>query len=471
MSALAQVASRKDKYVDNGIRSGVLTTYLPDLTPFEVTVICHDSHGADGAESKIYVRHPLDQSVDEHGWVNQKSLMQVTSAALPFAGPTDEPDDNTLAARIKRFAKVSITGKPITSTHRRWVSFWGEDNKDKFAQLWTWISVFFATWEEQEHFLLLAESEPDDPITPDSMEYLITSKLAIVTPDMFSQKRPAISNLLVSRAAFWQGFGSPTPYFAPWILPKASLKTRALLQASNTHRRLLPQTPPYKPSKSDGPLYSRYFPEWSDWLHFEIVSSSDSADVENLTRWHNSDRVNDGWRQRLPADEQLKTIKATEDNPYTIGLIGKWGDEAWGYVEIYYAKQSNLKDFYQAGHFDRGFHALVGNEKFRGPRRVRSWMASVVHLMFLLDPSTDICVSEPRLSNSKMVAYEESIGGNVEKFIDFNHKRAALITFSRERFFQLCPFILPYEDRLDMRSNTELRPYSPEQNYTDRPSK
>lgn len=132
-------------------------------------------------------------------------------------------------------------------------------------------------------------------------------------------------------------------------------------------------------------------------------------------------------------------MQKNERNPYTIGLIGEWDGEPWGYVEIYYSKQSNLKDFYNAGQHDRGFHALVGEERFRGAHRVRSWMGSVVHMMFLLDPNTKQCVSEPRLSNTKMVEYEMMVGGNVEKVVDFGHKRAALVVFGKERYFQLCP--------------------------------
>ena len=108
-------------------------------------------------------------------------------------------------------------------------------------------------------------------------------------------------------------------------------------------------------------------------------------------------------------------------------------------MEIYYAKESSLRGFYDLHDFDRGFHALVGEERFRGPHRVRAWMGSVIHLLFLLDPRTTRVVSEPRASNTKMVEYECLCGGHVEKLIDLPHKRAALVLFPRERFFQLCP--------------------------------
>jgi len=174
-------------------------------------------------------------------------------------------------------------------------------------------------------------------------------------------------------------------------------------------------------------------------LSFRYARSSCDADVDLLHKWHATDRVNTGWRQNMPREAHKKYLEDLEASSDHIPLIAEWNGEAFGYMEIYYAKETSLRNYYDAGDFDRGFHALVGEEKFRGPHRVRSWMGSLIHMLFLLDPRTMRVVSEPRASNTKMVEYECLCGGHVEKLIDFPHKRAALVFIPRERFFQLCP--------------------------------
>ncbi|KDN41880.1 putative siderophore biosynthesis protein [Tilletiaria anomala UBC 951] len=200
-------------------------------------------------------------------------------------------------------------------------------------------------------------------------------------------------------------------------------------------------------------VYRRYIPEVAQHLSYRMVSIGSpeagegardgpaySRDVQLCAKWQNSDRVHAGWRQRDPAmSAHFDCIKEIVDDPARFGLIGYWDDEPWGFVEIYFAKESNVAPFYQVADRDMGFHALVGEAKYRGAHRVRTWMGAAVHLCFLLDPQTQLVVSEPRASNTKMVEYECMVGGHVEKLIDLGHKRSALVMIPRERFFQLCP--------------------------------
>ncbi|PWZ03022.1 hypothetical protein BCV70DRAFT_183576 [Testicularia cyperi] len=438
MSALVHLASPATKKAPAVIQPATYPFSLPDGTKFTITV-SHSSGKAAGATnagstaSSDRVTHSIKLSTHKpHDWIDTVNTLTVLSPLAPFPNPASEPDDNTIATRSKRFATLSLV--PATSEA-------ASQQQQQQKKLWNWINVFFALWPSQEY-----ANVTTDGLSADLVTYLTASRLASLHPSTPpTSSTPGAktqldqSSLLISRASFWQGSGSPTSSFSPWILPLADPATVTALVSSNHHTTTSPLAEPFKPSPSAGPLYSRFIPGLNSHLTFRIASSSNAKDVDLITEWHATDRVNEGWRQKLSRQEQIKTIQATENDPYAIGLIGEWDGEAWGYVEIYYSKHSNLKDFYSAGQFDRGFHALVGNEKFRGPHRVRSWMGSVVHLMFSLNPSTTLGVSEPRLSNTKMIQYEQMVGGNVEKYIDFNHKRAALVFFGKERFYQLCP--------------------------------
>ncbi|CDS02207.1 uncharacterized protein SPSC_02269 [Sporisorium scitamineum] len=433
MSALAHVASPQTRKAPVVVQPDNYPFSLPDGSKFTI-VVSHEKSSSDTTktdandEQAQRVRHAIKLSSHKpHEWIDTGSTFFVTSPLPPYTNPSAEPDTNSLAYRTQRFAESQLHQADAEQV----------DSKN----IWNWIDVFFALWPQQEHVLLKTEGLPAQVVA-----YLVSSKLAILDPSTppwvsmpGAKTQVDTSRLLVSRASFWQGFGSPTAAFSPWVLPLADAATLTALTSSNTETVASPLAEPFRPPRSAGPIYSRFIPGLNSHLTFRVASSTNAKDVDLITGWHATDRVNAGWRQRLSREDQLAGMQKNEKNAYTIGLIGEWDGEPWGYVEIYYSKHSNLVDFYTAGQHDRGFHALVGDERFRGPHRVRSWMGSVVHLMFLLDPSTGQCVSEPRLSNTKMVQYETMVGGNVEKYVDFPHKRAALVLFGKERFFQLCP--------------------------------
>ena len=344
--------------------------------------------------------------------------VRVVAPCEPYTHPSEEPNDNSFAARALRMARVSL---PLS------LSLW---------QVWACTYVLFTLWPDQEHFVLEADGcawrKP-----------LLASGLAFPHPDHIQQQDWLHNGtLVVSRAAFWQGAGPGGPHV--WV---PFMETNAAFPMVQASYKCAPQglaaapLHPFRPPASDvtQPLYRRYVPEVGQTLSFRCARSNCDADVDLLHTWHATDRVNTGWRQNMPREDHKKYLEDLEASSAHIPLIAEWNGEAFGYMEIYYAKETSLRTYYDAGDFDRGFHALVGEEKFRGPHRVRSWMGSLIHMLFLLDPRTMRVVSEPRASNTKMVEYECLCGGHVEKLIDFPHKRAALVFIPRERFFQLCP--------------------------------
>ncbi|PWN23801.1 hypothetical protein BCV69DRAFT_296114 [Microstroma glucosiphilum] len=208
-----------------------------------------------------------------------------------------------------------------------------------------------------------------------------------------------------------------------------------------------------QPTKS--PLFSRRI----DWLpspnvlHYvpislspEIAASgSSSSHLKLFTRWQSDERVSAWWNQAWSEEEQRKFLAEVQDKDDSLGLVGYWSDsieelgEPWGYVELYWAKTSSIRDFYDYPQFTLGFHALVGENRFRGPDRVRAWMGSAVYLAFALEERCNLVVSEPNIKNQKMVDYECECGGVVEKPIDLPHKRAALVFFHKDTFQKLWP--------------------------------
>lgn len=453
---------------------------LPDGTSLQVDVKVRDSSGLRGNDFiriTIWMNHKLiEQKKKMNG--SAASTTTTDSSKRPIATLLDsthfplsiqcqppkpkyktsaeEPNDNSPAMRASRYAIGQIDLQRLQQA----------SSEQILATIWVQLYVMMSLLPSEEAFnVALGPQRLDSHV--DVAKLLIGAGLAIKHPIKSAVAETNNSTVLCPRDSFWQ---TVYPFRqSPWLLNPSSmgaLSTGLPHPTSYTiDRNVYHPQRPTKNISTDGPVYTRYVLELGEILTFEIASSKDDEFVKLFTKWQNSDRVNEGWRQKGSEADHKRYLEQVEESEGTIGLIGKWDGQPWGYLEIYWAKESNIGPFYNAGDYDRGFHALVGEEKFRGPHRVRTWMGSVIHMMFLLDVRTQKVVLEPRASNLKMINYAQMCGAHVEKvscffelassclhdrklilslfssqqLIDLPHKRAALVVCPREGFFQLCP--------------------------------
>ncbi|WFD42277.1 hypothetical protein MPSI1_000918 [Malassezia psittaci] len=403
------------------VRQGAFHTVIGQN--IKVDIVVHHDSNAEPSD-----RGPLHSiAVRAVPLLKESVEIDVRPPAEPYTDASQEPDDNSLEARCKRFAQIKQAASQELS----------------IVHMYLVLLAFFTLWPGEEYFVVELRNNNQ----ADLISFLLYSQLASRLPSTTETDAGDFAQpLLVSRAEFWQGAG---PMLAggwiPALFTDDSARDLVKMSSSLSHAQLLqlstslPRLSLESLQTFDTPIYSRYIPELQQTLTFRCANSSSDTDVDLVHRWHASDRVNKGWRQDMSREKHREYLAAQEKSSGCVALIGQWDDEPFGYLEIYNVRESNLFDYYSVDEFDRGFHALVGEEKFRGPHRVRSWMGGIIHLLFLLDPRTKLVVSEPRASNAKMVGYECMCGGHVEKLIDFPHKRAALVHIPRERFFQLCP--------------------------------
>lgn len=191
---------------------------------------------------------------------------------------------------------------------------------------------------------------------------------------------------------------------------------------------------PLRPRPRPGVCYRRYIPETGRTLTFRLAEVD--RDLAAFHQWHNQDRVADFWELKKSAPELREYLEKGLADPHQIPLIMEFDGEAAGYFEVYWVAEDRLGPYYESEAFDRGFHFLIGNEKFLGFENTDAALRSICHFIFLDDPRTRKIMAEPRSDNGKVLRYVETFKAWKKlKEFDFPHKRAALLECRREKFF------------------------------------
>lgn len=190
---------------------------------------------------------------------------------------------------------------------------------------------------------------------------------------------------------------------------------------------------PLRPAKPTGTVYHRHIPWLAQTLTLDTIDIE--RDLPAFHRWMNDPVVAHFWEEQGDLEKHRTYLETIAADPRVFGLIGRLNGEAFSYFEVYWAKEDRIAPFCDAGDHDRGWHALVGEARFRGKPFLTAWMPSVSHYLFLDDSRTQRVVIEPRIDNHKMIKSLGRCGYAHVKEFDFPHKRAMLGVLSRERFF------------------------------------
>ena len=166
------------------------------------------------------------------------------------------------------------------------------------------------------------------------------------------------------------------------------------------------------------------------------------CDLDLLHTWMNDERVAKFWGVRGSRSVQEEFLRNALRSRNSFPAIGCWDGKPFGYFEIYWVKEDILGPHVDEGHsgdWSRGFHALVGEQEFRGPHRVKIWMSALVHHCLLADFRTTGVFCEPRVDNEKFIRYLEDVGFQKRGEVALLHKQSALMKISREAWE--CPVL------------------------------
>lgn len=218
-----------------------------------------------------------------------------------------------------------------------------------------------------------------------------------------------------------------------WQLPALWLADDSATRYPLLHTFTGDRRHPLRPPKPAGTVYARYMP-WLDAV-FSLRTATLEQDLARFHAWMNDPRVAEFWMEAGDLDHHTRYLDGLIRDPHMIPLAGCLDGEPFTHFEIYWAKENRIGPYYAALDHDRGWHALVGDDRYRGKACLMAWFPAILHFQFLDCERTLHIVGEPQADHHRQIANLERAGFSKIKEFDFPHKRALLVELTRERYF------------------------------------
>lgn len=244
---------------------------------------------------------------------------------------------------------------PATSDNTPWgracrhlVSFvtWDGENSPTVGQIWMIVYAIFSIWPAEEYFRLSFSGPRNNQLS----EEIFATGLGRPFPNRSETK--GVEDVIIARAAFWQGAGSPAGTRPIWIAqpqgepncrkpateyPAFPLQYTITTELSNRPVHAQHPVRPAKPARG-ATIYSRYIPHLDEFFSMVHLDYQNETHLNLFHEWQNDPRVAVNWNETGTLEEHREYLRKIDVDPHQMAVLAKFDDNYFAYFEIYWAK-------------------------------------------------------------------------------------------------------------------------------------
>lgn len=280
-----------------------------------------------------------------------------------FFSELTNPNDHSSFAEGDNTAWARFHQTPVS-----YIS-WESLQEPTVGQMWNLVHAAVTLNPTEETFRFALAGHRDNQLA----KAMLATGLATPRPKPCRSEHTITSavpkEITISRAAFWQGAGSPFGPRAAWVahpqlhnsLPLTTFPAfpyEHTVTFSLEGRPVHAQHPVRPPKPARGVvIYSRYMPHLDEFFSMVHLDYHDPTHLDLFHKWQNDPRVSQGWNETGTLEHHREYLRKIDEDPHQMAVLAKFNDTYFAYFEIYWAKVRSLSctftddadDFYQGG--------------------------------------------------------------------------------------------------------------------------
>ena len=285
--------------------------------------------------------------VQIHAGLLQIHRSHATKSSLPELEPPEPLHHSTLsfaAPHSSETEDISVANNVAWARARRALKseFKWTTDAPTTGQIWLAAYALFTIRPELEQIRISL----DGPESEKVRRQITASVLAIPHPMSGSGDDVGMGEILLQRATFWQGAGSPFGETAAWIPRDESKRARPfLLNYTLTTKFPQERVHTWHPQRADKPtpgsiIYSRYIPHLDEQFSMVAIDYENSEHLNLFHTWQNDPRVAVGWNESGTLEHHRGYLKRMHDDPHQVAILAYFDSTPFAYFEVYWAKVS-----------------------------------------------------------------------------------------------------------------------------------